>query len=45
MNRYYVEYQLGDNPDLRSIYVYASSKSAVRDILDDYRIILIDQTD
>lgn len=45
MNRYYVEYQLGDNPDLKTIFVFASSESSVHDILDDYRIILIEQSD
>ena len=44
--RYYVEYIDNEaSPKHRSIYVYSTSEITVREILDDYKILLVDQTD
>ena len=44
--RYYVEYIDSEaNPKHKSIYIHTTSKLCVEEILDDYKIILIDQTD
>lgn len=43
MNRYYVEFQ---ESTLRvGLYVYAQSPKQVRDMLAEYDIIVLDQTD
>ena len=44
--RYYVEYIDNEaSPKHRSIYVYSTSEIEVREILDDYKVLLVDQTD
>ena len=44
--RYYVEYIDNEaSPKHRSIYVYSTSETEVREILDDYKVLLVDQTD
>ncbi len=44
MNRYYVEFakKYGIQP---YIYIYAYSEEHVREILDDYELVAVDQTD
>jgi len=46
MKRYYVEYQLYKN-EARTYYIYvkAYSSKQVRDMIDVYEIIVVDQTD
>ena len=47
--RYYVEYIDNEaSPKHRSIYIYSTSEITVREILDDYKILLlvsVDQTE
>jgi len=46
MKRYYVEYRLFKNePITHYIYVKGYSSEQVRDMIDVYEIIVVDQTD
>ena len=44
MNRYYVEFARHYEIE-PYIYMYAYSEEQVRDILDDYELVAVDQTD
>jgi hypothetical protein len=43
MNRYYVEF--AKNYGIPYIYIYAYSEEHVHEILDDYELVAVDQTD
>jgi len=46
MHRYYVEYYPEPNSkEALSIYLYAYSPEQIKTIMDEYKIVLIDQTD
>jgi len=46
MTRYYVEYKefVGDT-DCKSIYLYARKLSDIHEIMDEYDLVVVDQTD